>query len=99
MALHIETLFNTVLTTRATSACTVTIIKFNLSMEPSRRGENEKDRKNVMLLIYKINTLISDTIMIVKCNTILTYRRRFSVFFNDVLNLDTGVPLIGIFCR
>lgn len=45
MTLHIETLFNTVLTTRATSACTVTFIKFNLSMEPSRRGENEKDRK------------------------------------------------------
>lgn len=58
----------------------------------------KKIEKNVMLLIYKINIFILDIIMIVKCNIILIYWCRFSVFFYDVFNFDIGVLLIGIFC-
>lgn len=45
MVLYIEIFFNIVLMIRVVSVCIVIIIKFNFSMELSRRGENEKDRK------------------------------------------------------
>lgn len=71
MVLYIEIFFNIVLMIRVISVC-LWCNYVSISMELSRRGENEKDRKKiVMLLIYKINIFILDIIMIVKCNIIL----------------------------